>query len=405
MDALDVLMNKENIIPFFQPIISADTQLVVGYEVLARIETEAGTESLGWFFQDKTIPEEYRQEVDEQLRAIALEKYIMIKEKGLYLFFNIDVEGLIKDDAASLLSQLDSFKRQGLSYEQIVLEFNDKDYTGDFTALKHLLQYLQGIGIKIAIDDVGTEGSNLEKIALLKPNIVKVDLAFLGGGVFPQLYRDVLYSLSLLTRKIGATLLFEGVGDFSQLNYAWRNGGRYYQGFYLGRPKKDFVPLDFCKQTLKKEFHHFINYERKKIEAQLTLTEKLGLQLKNTLKKIKAFEHYDELVLAIAKECSNITFRVYICDNEGFQQSANAVKKDDFWLLEQEGRYKNWSWRPYFLENIVRMNYEQKGILSDLYTDIEREEIIRTYSFPIDQNLFLFIDIPYDFLYEQEGLL
>lgn len=47
----------------------------------------------------------------------------------------------------------------------------------------------------------------------------------------------------------------------------------------------------------------------------------------------------------------------------------------------------------------------EKGLLSDLYTDIERDERIRTYSFPISETLYVFLDIPYAYLYEQEGLL
>ena len=35
---------------------------------------------------------------------------------------------------------------------------------------------------------------------------------------------------------------------------------------------------------------------------------------------------------------------------------------------------KNWSWRPYFLENIMKMRFENKARLSDLYADIETEK-------------------------------
>ncbi|WP_209122235.1 EAL domain-containing protein [Alkalihalobacillus sp. BA299] len=404
MDALDVIMNKDKIVPYFQPIISADTQLVIGYEVLARIELDDGVKSLGWFFKDHSIPEEYRQEVDEYVCHLAIEKFLSLKD-DTKLFINVDMNEILATNGERLIKSLKSFELNGLLLSKIVIEFTEQDFKGDFSLLKHLLTYIQSLGVQIAIDDVGKAGSNLDQIAQLKPNIVKVDLEFLEGDAFPQLYRDVLYSLSLLTRKIGATLMFEGVGSFNQLNYAWRNGGRYYQGFYLSRPKPNFQKSDFCKMSLKKEFHHFIHYERKKIEAQFTLTEKLGLLLKNSLKKLKSLDSYDDVVMQIAKELDEVSFRVYICDHDGYQQSGNAVKDKNNWHLEEGSRFKNWSWRPYFLENIVRMNYERKGILSDLYTDIEKDEIIRTYSFPIDDRLFLFVDIPYNYLFEQDGLI
>lgn len=397
-------MNKDKVLPYFQPIISADEQLVIGYESLARIDTEEGTKSLGWFFLDKSIPDEYRQELDDHLQTLALEKLLEFTDQPL-LFMNVDLTILVQDNAESLLVKLQEYKAKGIELNQIVLEIKEEEIIKDVSSTKHLLSYIQSLGILIAVDDVGKNASNLEHLVQIKPDIVKVDLGFLEGDAFLQLYRDVLYSITMLTRKIGATLLFEGIKEFGQLNYAWRNGGRYYQGYYLGSPKKE-IGNTLPAISLKKEFHHFINFERKKIEAQYTLTDQLGQKLKNILKTVKVSENYDDAVLQVGKACQDFTFRIYICDQDGFQQSANAIKTNEGkFVLEHEGRFKNWSWRPYFLENIVRMNYERKGILSDLYTDIEKEEIIRTYAYPIDENLFIFLDIPYQYLFEQDGLL
>ncbi|GAE24443.1 hypothetical protein JCM9140_370 [Halalkalibacter wakoensis JCM 9140] len=142
------------------------------------------------------------------------------------------------------------------------------------------------------------------------------------------------------------------------------------------------------------------------MESQFTLTNELTTQLKQTMKTISPDDTFDEMIRKVATDCDRYAFRIYVCDAEGFQQSSNAEKsQDNKWVLIEEGRFKNWSWRPYFLENIVRMNIEKRGFLSDLYTDIERDERIRTYSYPITDNLFLFLDIPYNYLFEQEGLL
>ncbi|MDG5787081.1 EAL-associated domain-containing protein [Evansella sp. AB-P1] len=404
MDPLDILLNKDKIVPFYQPIISADKQIVVGYEVFARMKTESGPLSLGSFFTDDTIPEEYRNEIDDYVQTLALERFI--ETPHLYLFLNINIHSIIRDDADRLMEKLQFYQTKGLSFDRVVLEIKEKDYASNYSDIKHLITYIQSTGVKIAIGDVGISSSNLERLANLKPNIVKVNVGFLEGDIFPELYRDVLHSLSLLTRKLGSTLLFEGVDNYTKLNFAWRNGSRYYQGFYLGKPNPSFVDAEFCKDTIKKEFHRFVEYERKKIKGQLMLTEKLSQTLKATLKTIKSYNDLDETVLKIANALTTYTFRVYIVDHDGFQQSSNAVKSEEGnWELEKDSRQKNWSWRPYFIENIVRMDFEQKGILSDLYTDIDKDEMIRTYSFPLENALFLFIDIPYSYLYEQDGLL
>ena len=100
-----------------------------------------------------------------------------------------------------------------------------------------------------------------------------------------------------------------------------------------------------------------------------------------------------------------IAFRMYVCDEDGFQKSPNIFKGKDGWTTQKEYIHKNWSWRPYFLENIIKMRNERKGILSDLYSDIESGETIRTFSYPINTNEFLFIDLAYHYLFENAELL
>lgn len=46
-----------------------------------------------------------------------------------------------------------------------------------------------------------------------------------------------------------------------------------------------------------------------------------------------------------------------------------------------------------------------KGMLSDIYSDIETREMVRTYSYPLTDQHYLFIDIGYSFIYENEFLL
>ena len=105
------------------------------------------------------------------------------------------------------------------------------------------------------------------------------------------------------------------------------------------------------------------------------------------------------------KDLDQIALRIYICDEDGFQKSPNMFNENNQWVIQLEYLQKNWSWRPYFLENIIKMRNDKKGILSDLYRDIETGETIRTFSYPLKTRDYLFIDLSYDFLYQNENLL
>lgn len=42
--------------------------------------------------------------------------------------------------------------------------------------------------------------------------------------------------------------MFKNISTYHQLNHAWRNGGRFYQGNYLIRSGQEYVPIDCCQE-------------------------------------------------------------------------------------------------------------------------------------------------------------
>jgi EAL domain-containing protein (putative c-di-GMP-specific phosphodiesterase class I) len=403
MDALDILSNLDNVLPFFQPIFSAEEQRIIAYEVLGRFETEGTIISLGPFFQDEEIPDEYKYDVDLLLVKKALEKALNT-DGDISIFLNRNADLLMYGHGEPFLQELLSFEKKGLNLNRIVLEVTDQNYKGDKDQFDHLLQYYRTYGIKIAVAGINSHSNYFERIGELDPDILKINLHALKSTQTGTAYNDVLFALSLLARKIGATLLFENIEMSYQLQFAWKNGGKYYQGYYLYPPSADFLDLDILKKRLKEKFHDFISYEKRKLEAVYTTAEYFQLKVQEIVLKNKKFG-YEELFQALVKEMDEIAFRMYVCDEDGFQKSANIFKEKSGWKTQPQYIDKNWSWRPYFLENIIKMRNERKGILSDLYSDIETGESIRTFSFPMNGNEYLFIDISYQYLFEHEQLL
>ncbi|WP_174733746.1 EAL domain-containing protein [Mesobacillus harenae] len=405
MDILDVLTDLENVVPFFQPIFSADEHRIIGYEILGRYHSpDSGVVSLGPFFLDSQIPEEYRLEVDNTVLIKALNKSLML-EKDMLLFINRDADILMLDDGEQFLEQILQFSKQGISPDRIVLEISARNYIGELEHLDHLLNYYRTYGIKIAFDKIGDDSSHLDRIGQLSPDILKVNLQVLRSTAAGAAYRDILYSLSLLARKIGATLLFENIETSFQLQFAWKNGGHYYQGYYLCPPEEEFSPRNILKEKLRGECHSFILSEKKKLEQLFSLTNDLQERIQDLLAKMKKQQSYAELLRSLSGGLEGIAFRMYICDEDGFQLSPNLFRNIREWELQSAYIEKNWSWRPYFLENIIRMRYGKKGILSDRYSDIETGEIIRTFSCPLADKDFLFVDLSSTYLYSREGML
>lgn len=403
MDADRILANLNKVVPFFQPIFSADQHQVVGYEVFGNFEESNEYTSLSTFFHDATIPEEYRMEVDNYVLDLALKQIKADGDEECLIFINRDPSLLMFDHGESFMDVLKRhLKTEELS--RVVLELSDTIPELDYVEpLQHVLAYYKTYGIKIAFDHLG-EHSQLEKIAQLSPNILKVNVEQIriSGG---DSYQVILFSLSMLARKIGASLLFEKIETKYQFRFAWKNGGRYYQGCFLAKPDQRFIDKFLLRDKFQQECQNFISYETKKLELFFQKTQLFNETLQEFLKVQKRYDSHKEMLIVLAEKLEDVCFRLYVCDDQGYQTSPNILFTEGSWLVQNQYVKRNWSWRPYFLENIIKMKNEKRGILSDLYSDIETGETIRTFSYPINDKEYIFLDLSYSYLYENDGLL
>ena len=398
MDAMEVLTNLEHLQPYFQPIFSADEHVVIGYEILGRYVNDSGIETLGSFFQDEKVPEEYRIDVDNHILIMALEKINNTNEDFL-IFINRDPNLLLSDHGEDLLSIL--LKYVGEEHlHRIVVELSENKFRGDIKSLQHLLTYYKTYGIKIAVDHLGTD-SPLDRIALLQPQILKINLEQLNYQPWDS-HIDIITSLGVLARKIGATMLFENIDSVYQLKFAWKNGGRYYQGFYLAEPDANFIDREHLKERFRKECHSFIISEKKSLEKKYADLKFIQDTIQDIVHDVKPTSNDIGKLKELAVLLEDYSFRIYICDEDGFQKSPNILRKQGGWVIQEEYKNKNWSWRPYFLKTIIKMRNDQKGFLSEAYTDIENGEMTRTFSIPVNESEYLFIDITYDYLFEHD---
>ncbi len=405
MDALDILSDLEKAVPYFQPIFSADEHSVSAYEILGRFEMDGEVVSLGPFFQDEDIPEDYKLEVDLAILRKAFQTAVEMDQDVMF-FINCEAGLLLHDEEEKLLGLIHEFGPLGLRHKQIVLEITERNGSGQFERLDHLLQYYRTYGIKIAIDKIGNESSNLDRISQLEPDILKVDLGVLRSNSTGPAYRNILFSLSLMARKLGSAVLFKNIETGFQLQFAWKNGGRYYQGYYLKKPAAFPIPPDILKQRLKKDIHGFVISEKKRLQAMYELSEEINILVNDIIAKYKSMkpETHDFLFKTLMSGLDGKAFRMYICNEDGIQRSPNYFKAESGWVVQPEHREKNWSWRPYFLENILKMSKEKKGILSDRYNDIETGATIRTFCTSVESGDYLFIDLDSGYLNEREGL-
>lgn len=402
LDPLDVISSLENVFPTLQPIYSADAQTIVGYEIFSCFEQEGKKYPLDAFFLDDTIPTEYRFDAAMEIGKKALKLMEIHNFKGFFVFKNtIDV--LIHDDFETFTKMVNH--SDTIRFEQVIIEIEEPDLQSNFEKVEHLLNYLKTYGYKLSISKVGIRGGQLDRLTQIQPYMMKLNLPLLRGQLSTEVLRDMLYTITLHARKIGAALAFEKIEQEHQLQEAWRYGGRYYQGALLGNQLTSIISEDDTTLFLQEALGRFTIQERKRLETVQKWSDSFSDKVRNAVSKPVNLDALDEDLYQLAQHFTKEAFRFYACNEVGFQLSSNIEKEEGVWTLRDEYKSRNWSWRPYFLTQILRMNREKTGMVSDFYSDIETGEWIRTFAFPLGQSTFLFIDLTYEYLYEHDYLL
>lgn len=396
MDVLNVLDKLDQMEVFFEPIYSADEHSIVAYEVSGRIVEGETAIDIATFTYNEDVPAEIRAEVEQLVVRQAIEKIIgEIDHIDLYIPCNPNL--LTIDFGESYFSLLKELVTEE-NLHHITLVMNEYLFATDLQQLHHLIKYIQTYGVKVALSNVGAH-SHLDSLLLLEPSVLCIDVDQLSYNKWGN-QNYVFTTLRALALKMGASLMVSKVDTIYQLQHGWKNGARYYKGAYLEKPSKAFVPRDTLKPRFRDECEQFIATEKKLIKHKLEEVKLLERKIISSVETVIPTSKQADKLIELANQLQDYAFRLYICDGEGFQTTPNIRWKKGQWVVEKEALRKNWSWRPYFLENLLKMRQEQISDLSNAYSDIETGELTRTFSMALPNNEYLFIDISYDYLYE-----
>ncbi len=220
----DVLDNGRMMM-VFQPIVDLDTELVVGFEALARFPSAPERPTETWFTEAAAVG--LRQELE--LAAVEAALAILPEAPGEpYLSVNATPDTLSSAGLAELLASAPA--------DRLVLEITEHAPVHDYEALNAAMQRMRGRGIRLAVDDAGSGFASLRHILQLAPDIIKIDNALTRNVYKDPARRALAAGLISFAAELGATIVAEGIQTRQELETLRELGVRYGQGFYLGRP-------------------------------------------------------------------------------------------------------------------------------------------------------------------------
>jgi EAL domain-containing protein (putative c-di-GMP-specific phosphodiesterase class I) len=393
--------------PYFQPILALDTRRIVGYEVLGRKVSQGVVQSLGPFFTDARVSVDDQMRIDRHIRRQAFDKLSRTTEQQPMLFVNLKPSWIQKAYARTgelpTLSYLESYK---IDPGRIVLEITEDAYVGSMSEFREIVEIYRSKGCRIAIDDVGTGFSSADRIAQIQPDLLKVDIHMMKSSASHSGYLGVLRSFSTLAEQIGASLLIEGIETRDDLLRAIEIGARYVQGYLFAPAEADYRQPDAFSPLVEQGLEE----HRRIVRASDAHWRDLGDKLVASMDAGRfpfgrgslgdAFElspddaeWYDGMIERLLPCMPESCIRVYLCRVDGMQLSSNYHYVGGTWTRESEYRGANWSWRPYFLSDLLQLRGASRATVSRPYADLDSRLWIRTISAAVSDKGILFMDI------------
>jgi sensor c-di-GMP phosphodiesterase-like protein len=239
-------------VPYYQPIVDIQSGRLRGAEVLVRWRKPDGTLVLpGSFIPLAESSGLIRAMTFDLMRRVCVEAGAAIGQRpALKISFNF--AGMLFSDETIVRDVRNTFAGTPIKLSQVVLEVTERDPIENFTLTRQVIAALQGLGVRIAIDDVGTGHSGLSYMLKLGVDIIKIDKMFVDAIGTDRNSTTIVETLVDLAHNMRMDIVAEGVENFEQVMHLRNLGVLSAQGYVFAPPLpgSSFLQLVEAMDTL-----------------------------------------------------------------------------------------------------------------------------------------------------------
>lgn len=236
VSSLGQALEKNQLELVYQPQVNADTGQVIGFEALMRwehhqlgaispavfipIAEETGLiNHIGhWALQTACAQNKAWQ--DQGFEPVPMAVNLSIEQ------FRGDLENEVRD----------VLKKTGLKPQYLELEITESIAMKESRHVVNTLHRLKELGIKISIDDFGTEFSSMVRLKELPVDRLKIDMAFIRGIDVNPKDESIIAVMIQLAKRLGLKIIAEGVENDVQASFLKDEKCDEFQGYYYYKP-------------------------------------------------------------------------------------------------------------------------------------------------------------------------
>lgn len=230
----------------FQPIVDVRSGLPIGFEALARWDSQ----DLGPVRPDEFIVVAERAGLANRLTCVLLAKALAVAATWpawLRLSFNLSMQDICSSD--SVLRLVAILNRSGVDPGRIDFEITETAVVGDFDQLVEAVTVLRAMGAGISLDDFGTGYSTLWQVNRLPLDKIKVDRSFVTNINESTTGYKIVKSVIALCRDMKINCVIEGVETVEELDTLRELDCGLVQGYYYSRPLPADAVLGYIDAT------------------------------------------------------------------------------------------------------------------------------------------------------------
>ncbi|PJI86226.1 diguanylate cyclase (GGDEF)-like protein [Yoonia maricola] len=234
-EQIETALACNEFVPYFQPQVDAQTQSVVGYEVLARWQHPTRGILAPCTFLDTAERMGAIGEIDRAMLRNALDLQLgwRTQHGGLVpISVNVSFDRL---QSKELINDLHKIGDRAKYVTLELLESIDLD-DGDMQ-ISETLDDLRKTGVGIEIDDFGAGRTSILAVLKVQPDRFKIDKRLIDPIANDKAARNIVKSVIGIGQTLGIQALAEGVETEEQVKILSELDCDRIQGFYFGKPQ------------------------------------------------------------------------------------------------------------------------------------------------------------------------
>ncbi len=228
-------LKEDRLVPFFQPIIKTDGATT--YECLARIITDEGKVISPFFFIDGIKKTKYYAELTKMMIRKAFDVF-----EGTTTSFslNLSYEDISNEKIITYLKELIHAKKIA---QNLILEIVESESIDNFELIKHFIDEMKALGVRIALDDFGSGYSNFSYLMELKPDFIKIDGSLIKEIDINEKSYVITKTIANFSKELNIDVIAEYIHSQEVYDKAKDLGINGFQGYFLGEPVQ-FITKD-----------------------------------------------------------------------------------------------------------------------------------------------------------------